>query len=101
MNARPRIISVMILVAVGVGSQTLSLAQSTPLIEVGMFSADQPGAGLPNGWKPLTFKKIPKQTEYSLVRDGEQVVVKATSEASASGLTKEVAIDPKEFPLVR
>jgi hypothetical protein len=36
-----------------------------------------------------------------LVKDGEGVVVKAVSDASASGLIKEVRIDPKEFPIVQ
>jgi hypothetical protein len=76
-------------------------AQSGDELEVGKFSASQIGAMMPDGWKPLTFKKIPKWTTYELVKDGEHVVVKATSDASASGLTKEVRIDPKEFPIVR
>ena len=76
-------------------------AQSGPALEVGKFSASEPGGRLPDGWKPLTFKKIPKLTTYELVKDGGQVVVKATSDASASGLTKEVRIDPKEFPIVQ
>jgi hypothetical protein len=76
-------------------------AEGGAMIEVGKFSAHEPGAGLPDGWNPLTFKKIQKQTTYELVKDGERVVVKATSDASASGLTKEVRIDPKEFPIVR
>jgi hypothetical protein len=69
--------------------------------DVARFSAQQPGSGLPEGWKPLTFKKIPKPTVYELVRDGERVVVKAVSESSASGLIREVRIKPKEFPIVR
>ena len=76
-------------------------AQVDAVIEVGRFSANDPGAGLPQGWKPLTFKNIPKSTTYELVKHGEHVVVKASSDASASGLTKEVKIDPKEFPIVR
>jgi hypothetical protein len=76
-------------------------AQGGAVIEVGKFSANDPGVGLPQGWKPLTFKKIPKLTTYELVKNGEQVVVKAISDASASGLTREVRIDPKEFPIVR
>lgn len=75
-------------------------AQSTAVLEVGKFSASQIGAALPDGWKPLTFKKVPKLTAYEVVKDGE-VVVKAVSDASASGLTKAVNIDPKEFPIVR
>ncbi len=76
-------------------------AQGETALEVGKFSASEPGGRLPDGWKPLTFKKISSLTTYELVRDGEHVVVKATSEASASGLTKEVRIDPKEFPIVQ
>ncbi|HXV68018.1 MAG TPA: DUF3047 domain-containing protein [Nitrospira sp.] len=76
-------------------------AQADAVIEVARFSSSEPGTSLPEGWKPLTFKKIPKRTLYELVKDGEHVVVKATSDASASGLTKEVKIDPKEFPIVR
>ncbi|MCP9464723.1 MAG: DUF3047 domain-containing protein [Nitrospira sp.] len=76
-------------------------AADEQVLEVARFSARQPGSGLPEGWKPLTFKKIPKPTVYELVRDGERVVVKAVSESSASGLMKEVKINPKEFPILR
>lgn len=76
-------------------------AQGVSTIEVAKFSANAVGAGLPDGWKPLTFKKVPKLTTYELVKDGEVVVVKAVSEASASGLTKAVSIDPREYPIVR
>ncbi len=71
------------------------------IVEVGKFSAGAVGQGWPEGWKPLTFKKIPRQTHYELVKDGDTVVVKAVSEAAASGLTKEVGIDPKEYPIVQ
>jgi hypothetical protein len=76
-------------------------AQNGLILEVAKFSVGQAGSGLPEGWKPLTFKKVPKLTSYELVKDGEGVVVKAVSDASASGLIKEVRIDPKEFPIVR
>lgn len=76
-------------------------AQSGAVLEVGKFSSAKEGAGLPDGWKPLTFPKVPKHTVYSLVKDGSVVVVKAASHASASGLTKEIRIDPREYPIVR
>lgn len=101
MTALQKMIAFTVLVAGSLGGQVMSWGQSAPVIEVGKFSSDQPGTGLPGGWKPLTFKKIPKQTEYVLVKEGDQVVVKATSDASASGLTKEVAINPKDYPIVR
>jgi hypothetical protein len=90
-----------VLITGSLGGQGMSWGQAAPVVVVGKFSSNQPGTGLPSGWKPLTFKKIPKQTEYALVKEGEQVVVKAVSEASASGLTKEVTINPKEYPIVR
>jgi hypothetical protein len=76
-------------------------AQSEPVIDVGKFSAESVGNGLPAGWKPLTFKKIERHTVYSLLKDGDTVVVKAVSDASASGLIREIEIDPKEYPVVQ
>jgi hypothetical protein len=76
-------------------------AESTSVIEVAKFSSGTVGQAMPDGWKPLTFKKIPKHTSYEIVKDGGVTIVKAVSEASASGLIKPVVIDPKEFPIVR
>lgn len=76
-------------------------AQASATIEVGKFSSAAEGTALPDGWKPLTFPKVPKHTAYALVKDGNTVVVKAVSNASASGITKEVRINPKEYPVVR
>jgi hypothetical protein len=72
-----------------------------PIVEVGRFSAEAPGNPLPSGWKPLTFKKIEKHTSYTLVREGDEVVVKAEARESASGLTREIRIDSKEYPIVQ
>jgi hypothetical protein len=83
------------------GSPAALEAQSQLTIEVGKFSAATAGQKLPDGWKPLTFKKIEKHTTYTLVRDDDTVVVKAVAEASASGLTREIKIDPKEYPIVQ
>lgn len=68
---------------------------------VGTFSASPVGEATPAGWTTLTFKKIPRHTRYEVVREQGHTVVKATSDASASGLTRAVAIDPKEYPIVR
>ena len=70
-------------------------------IEVGRFSISRPGSAHTDGWKPLSFKKIPTATAYELVVDADTVVVKATSSAGASGLIKEVSIDAAAFPIVR
>ena len=76
-------------------------AQGGMVLEVGKFSASPVGTALPDGWKPLTFKKIPRHTSYEVMKDGSVTIVKAVSDASASGLIKSVMIDPKEFPIVR
>jgi hypothetical protein len=76
-------------------------AQSGTVLEVGKFSAATVEDTLSPGWKPLTFKKIEKHTTYTLVKDDNIVVVKAVAETSASGLTREVKINPKEFPIIQ
>ncbi len=78
-----------------------ALSESGSVIEVGTFSAEQEGAGPPTGWKPLTFKKIERHTAYTLVKQGEGVAVKAVSENASSGLTREIKINPKEFPIIQ
>lgn len=79
-----------------------SLLRAEPaVLGVGSFSAGIAGQAVPGGWKPLTFEKIARHTRYELVKDGSTVVVKARSEAAASGLIREIKIDPREYPVVR
>jgi len=92
------------LAAFGVGIFIL-LCPASPqqglILEAGKFSAAEAGGSFPAGWKPLTFKNIDKHTVYSLVKDQNVVVVKAESQASASGLIREIKIDPREFPILQ
>jgi hypothetical protein len=81
-------------------SSWTSDAQSEFTIEVGKFSAEIEGNPLPTHWKPLSFKKIEKHSSYSLVRDDHEVVIKAVAESSASGLVREIQINPKEYPTI-
>jgi len=76
-------------------------AQFQNMIEVGKFSTATAEDILPADWKPLTFKKIERHTTYKLVRDNDTVVIKAAAEASASGLTREIKINSKEYPIVQ
>lgn len=76
-------------------------ADSAPVIEVGKFSSATEGTGLPNGWRPLTFSKIPRHTRYEMVKDNDSTVVRATSEAAASGLVHEVKVDLKDYPILQ
>ena len=82
-----------------VTATTLS-AQSPVTLEVGKFSAAETGGAFPDSWEPLTFEKIAKHTEYSLVDDNGTVVVKAVSRGSASGLVRAVDIDPMRYPVL-
>lgn len=77
------------------------LAHSQQVIEVGRFSTEKVENKIPSHWKPLTFKKIERHTTYSFVKDEGTIVVKAVSESSASGLVREIKIDPKEYPIVQ
>lgn len=69
-------------------------------IEAGNFSASGTGDSLPQGWRPLTFSRIPRHTDYFLVEDAGTVVVKAVSDQSASGLARALSISPREYPVV-
>lgn len=75
-------------------------AESPSTVHVGTFSRATEGGPYPDSWKPLTFHKIDEHTEYSLVEDDGIVVLKAVSRGSSSGLTREVTIDPKLYPIV-
>ena len=75
-------------------------ASAGDVLPVGIFSASEAGGELPAGWEPLTFSGIDAHTEYTLVGDGGTVVVRADSRASASGLMREIEIDPASHPIV-
>ena len=68
-------------------------------IQVGHFSKG--GGEIPVGWQPLEFKGIRRHTEYSLVRDSDTWVVRAVSDASASGLIYPMEVDLHQYPVLR
>lgn len=84
-----------------VGAALIGFAQPPTHLSTGRFSAAPEGSALPDGWHMLTFKKIERHTQYEIVKDDSVAVVRAVSEASASGLTKAVTINPREYPIVR
>lgn len=97
---------IIVLTSCGLGGVVLGdlkplQAASPTTVEIGPFSTTDPTGPWPDGWKPLTFPKIPQQTTYNLVTDGDRVAVKAVSRASSSGYTKEILIDPKEYPIIQ
>ena len=79
----------------------IAWGQSPVVIEVAPFSTATVGQTVPDGWTPLAFKKIPRQTNYEVVNVDGVTVIRADSDASASGLTRAVRIDPREYPVIR
>ena len=68
-------------------------------IVVGPFSAMTPDSPV-TGWEPMTFKRIKSHSRYALVEDAGRTVVRADSSASASGLARQLPIDPHDFPIL-
>jgi len=75
-------------------------AQAPDRILVGDFSSGEVGEQPPAGWEALTFDQIPDHTRYEGVKDEGEVVIKAQSQSSASGLIRKIEIDPREYPIV-
>ena len=86
-----------ITVAVLLLAFTAIVTGSEQTLMIGNFSASDAESGVPEGWEQLTFKTIDRHTRYKLVREDDTVVVKAVSNASASGLIRKIRIDPKEY----
>jgi len=83
-----------------IGSAAVTAQDALPeRVEVGDFSIG--GGELPSGWRPLEFKGVRRRTEYGLVRDSGDWVVRAVSEASASGLIYPLEVDLREYPILR
>lgn len=76
-------------------------ATANSVLKVGEFSASADGQAFPQGWEPLTFKKIERHTRYRLIQDRGTWVVAAQSAASASGLIRRLEIDLHQFPILR
>ena len=67
---------------------------------VSNFSESKPGEEVPQGWQNWTLSKFKKPTQYQLVTEGGLTVVKASANASASGLIHHVKLDPRTYPLL-
>jgi len=63
-----------------------TLGAAADEVIVGNFSHLEPGQGLPAAWEKLAFASIERQTAYSVVFDHDRSVIKAVSDAAASGL---------------
>ena len=101
-QAPNRTVLALILLSCCVSLAEAQLELADLFTEVGTFSTAAPGNALPEGWKPLIFKNIDRYTVYKLVEDQEEekTVVQAVSDGGASGITREITIDPKKYPLI-
>ena len=54
-----------------------------------------------DGWKPLTFPKIEAHTAYTIVGEGDNVYLKAKSNASASAIVHKDAFDAGHYDKAR
>jgi hypothetical protein len=75
-------------------------AQPPAQIIVGDFSASEEGNQPPDEWEVLLFDKIPEHTRYESVKDEGNVVIRAQSQSSASGLVRRIEIDPRQYPII-
>ena len=67
---------------------------------VKLFSENEPGEALPNGWRLWTLSRFKKSTEYKLVDTDGRTAVSAKADASASGLVHALNLDPQQYPLL-
>jgi hypothetical protein len=68
---------------------------------VGRFSDAKPGDVLPSGWRVWQISGLKRPTEYKLVDDAGRTVVLARANSSASGLIYPLALDLREYPILR
>lgn len=66
---------------------------------VAPFSTAAPGASLPPPWRLATLPGIKNHTRYSLVKDGESVVLRADAAASMASLVHPLNLDAKQLPI--
>jgi hypothetical protein len=84
------------MLAVALMMATLALAADA--VDVGRFSTLAPGTAIGDGWRPLTFPRVERHTQYALARDDGTVVVRADADASASGLIRPLDVDLADTP---
>jgi len=74
------------------------LGQAPAPVQAMRFSTLNPGAALPPDYRPYVFDNQPRHTEYVLVEDAGQTVLRARSEASTAGIIRSVRADPQTHP---
>lgn len=62
-----------------------------------MFSSGHVGM-VPQGWEPMVIFKHKKRTEYGLVHDHGETVMRAYAAKASSGLMYQLSVDPMQRP---
>ena len=70
-------------------------ARAAEPVRLGDFTPPADPGAPPPGWEALTFPRVPRHTRYTVVRDGAGFVLRAESDASASGLYRPLDLDPR------
>jgi hypothetical protein len=81
-------------VLLGLGAIGAGARAAEPL-RLGDFTPPADPAAPPPGWEALTFPRVSRHTRYTVVRDGPGFVLRAESDASASGLYRALDLDPR------
>lgn len=98
-----RLASIVLLAHLALAAGCASVSEAPPQIAlpyVKLFSDNEPGEKLPNGWRPWTLSRFKKSTEYRLEEAEGRTAVKASASASASGLVHALDVDPRQYPLL-
>src|SRR6266853_6120825 len=74
--------------------------ESGALVEAARFSAGRVGEAPPGDWSPFVVSPFASRTEYRLVESNPRVVLEARADGSASGLSRQIRIDPARHPVV-
>ncbi|NKE70722.1 DUF3047 domain-containing protein [Candidatus Manganitrophus noduliformans] len=64
---------------------------------IDLLTNRQGESGLPEGWRPLTFQRISRHTDYQLLEEDGRPVIRAVSRRSASGLIHPLDLDPRRY----
>jgi hypothetical protein len=75
-------------------------ARAQDSIDAMRFSSLEPGAPLPEGFRHFAFERQASTTEYSLVEDEGRTVLRARAQASTSGITRALRVDPRTHPVL-
>lgn len=87
-----------LLLAVAGSLSSAAKAAEAPVLAP--FSTAPPGASLPAPWKLTTLPGIRRHTRYSLVRDGDAVVLRADAAASMAGVAHPLKLDVRAYPVI-